>query len=178
MFLVQKEFTSIIKGDEMLNSAGNLNTVVIDKRVLNNKFDSSILKFSIRNERKILKAFLLGRLHHLFRELFQVDMFGEKNNYSLECYAMDSKIIQLLLKGIVETGEYTLEGIAYHTHIPFDVIYDAACGISDQFSITPWARVADLYMQVKPEIANVLIERLLEIKNKNHAAFSSLLIES
>jgi len=58
------------------------------------------------------------------------------------------------------------------------VIYDAACGISDQFSITPWARVADLYMQVKPEVANVLIEKLLEIKNKNHGAFSVLLLES
>lgn len=140
-------------------------------------FYTSLLKLSAKYERKILKVILVGRLHQLFCELFVSEVSYKKINDSMECYAMDSKIIQLLLQGIVETGEYTLEGIAYHTHIPFDVIYDAACGISDQFSITPWARVADLYMQVKPEVANVLIERLIEIKEKNRGGFSALLVE-
>lgn len=92
-------------------------------------------------------------------------------------YSMDSKIIQFLIQGIVETDEYTLEGIAFYTRIPFDVIYDAACGKSNQFSITPWARVADLYMQVKPEVAQFLIEKLLEMRSKNRAFLSSLLTE-
>lgn len=91
---------------------------------------------------------------------------------------MDSKIIQTLIRGIVETEEYTLEGIAYHTRIPFDVIYDAACGISNQFSITPWARVVDLYLKVKPDVARVLVKKLLEIRDQNTAAFSFLLNES
>lgn len=136
-----------------------------------------ILKFSEKNERKILKAFLLGQLHQLFCKLFQNKIPCYQNNLSMECYAMDSKIIQLLIHGIVETGEYTLEGIALYTHIPFDVIYDAACGINNQFSITPWVRVVDLYMQVKPDIAKILIEKLLEMKEKNIFSISSLLNE-
>ncbi|OGT36243.1 MAG: hypothetical protein A3F11_06800 [Gammaproteobacteria bacterium RIFCSPHIGHO2_12_FULL_37_14] len=136
-----------------------------------------ILKFSIKNERKILKAFLLGRLHRLFCELLQNKMQCNQNNSSMECYAMDSKIIQLLIQGIVETGEYTLEGIAFYTRIPFDVIYDAACGINNQFSITLWARVVDLYTQVKPDVAQVLIDKLLEIRDKNRSALSLLLTE-
>lgn len=91
---------------------------------------------------------------------------------------MDSKIIQLLIKSIVETEEYTLEGIAYHTRIPFDVIYDAACGISNQFSITPWARVVDLYLKVKPDITQMLVKKLLEIMNQSSGGFSSLLNEA
>lgn len=90
---------------------------------------------------------------------------------------MDNKIIEILIHGIIETGEYTLEGIAYHTRIPLDVIYDAACGINDKFSITPWARVVDLYMQVKPEVAKILVEKLVDLKSGNHAAFSQLLKE-
>lgn len=90
---------------------------------------------------------------------------------------MDSKIMQVLIQDIIETGQYTLEGIAYHTHIPFDVIYDAACGMNNQFSITPWTRVVALYMQVKPDIALVLIDRLIEIKNKNDSALSLLIAE-
>lgn len=135
------------------------------------------LRFSLKNERKILKAFLLGRLHQLFCELFQSKIECNQNNSLVEYYAMDGKIIQLLIQGIVDTGEYTLEGIALYTRIPFDVIYDAACGIKSQFSITPWARVVDLYIQTKPDVSQVLIDKLLEIREKNRAAFSSLLTE-
>ena len=139
---------------------------------------AAIPKFSAKNERKILKAFLLGRLQTLFCDLFHTKIQCNQNNSSMECYAMDSKIIQILIQGIVETGEYTLEGIAYYTRIPFDVIYEAACGINKQFSITTWIRVVDLYIQVKPDVVQVIIDKLLEIKNKNHAALLSLLNES
>ena len=131
---------------------------------------------SIKVERKFLKAFLLGRLHQLFFEVFREKMQCHHNNFSMECYAVDSKIIQFIIQDIIETGHYTLEGIAYHTHIPFDVIYDAACGLNNQFSITPWARIVGLYLQVKPEVAQELTAKLLETSN-NTAGFVSLLIE-
>lgn len=133
------------------------------------------LKYSAINERKILKIFLLRYLHQLFCELFHQKLHFNKYNFSLEGYAMDSKIIQLLIQGIIETGEYTLEGIAFHTHIPFDIIFDAASGINNQFSITPWIKIVDLYIQVKPDITQILIDRLLEIKTKDDVAFSLLL---
>lgn len=138
--------------------------------------NDSPLRFSPANERKILKIFLLGYLHNLLCEIFEKKNFYFNIN-TLESYAMDSKIIQLLIQGIVETGEYTLEGIAYHTRIPFDIVYDAACGINNHFSITPWTKVVDLYMKVRPDIAQVLLDRLLEMKSKNDAAFSLLLLE-
>lgn len=125
----------------------------------------------------LLKAFLLGYLHQLFCELFQQKIEFEEDHSLLRCYAMDSKIIRLLIQGIVETGDYTLEGIAYHTHIPVDIIYDAAYGMNNELSITPWSRIVDLYIQVKPEIAEVLVDKLVEIKNQNDAAFSLLLSE-
>lgn len=56
------------------------------------------------NERKILKAFLLGRLHQLFCELFRSKMQNNQNNSLMEYYVMDSKIIQILIQDIIETG--------------------------------------------------------------------------
>ncbi len=135
----------------------------------------SVLKFYIQNERKILKALLLSCLHRLFCELFHNKI--QSINSSMECYTMDGKIIQFLIDGIIETKEYTLEGIAYYTKIPFDVIFDAACGNNNQLSITPWARVADLYLQVKPDVVQLLFNKLIEIKDKNHFALSLLLNE-
>ena len=139
--------------------------------------DTTPLEFSPSNERKILKVILLGYLHQIFCEIFKHKLQFDNKNISEECYTMDSKIMQLIINGIIETGEYTLEGIAYHTRIPQDIIYDAATGINNQFSITPWARLVDLYLQVKPDIAQALINRLLDLKNKNAAAISLLLAE-
>lgn len=165
-----------LKGDAVMNSAIELNYYNPPHEEIPPN-DNVPLKFSSANERKVLKVILLGYLHQVFCELFKHKLQLYKKNFSLECYAMDSKIMQLIIKGIIETGEYTLEGIAYHTHIPEDVIYDAAAGMNNQFSITPWARVVDLYLRVKPDTAQVLIDRLLDLKNKNCAAISLLLTE-
>lgn len=176
---LNEKFISV-KGDTTMNFTTTLycRNVSTEENVPIKTSQTNSLKFSAKNKRKILKAFLLGRLHQLFCELFQPNMHYKRNNSSMECYTVDSKIIQLLIQGIVETGEYTLEGIAYYTHIPFDVIFDAACGISSQFSITSWARVVNLYIQVKPDVTQLLIDTLLEIKDKNKAAISSLLNEA
>jgi hypothetical protein len=148
-----------------------------DENIPRNNTYSSTLKFSIQNERKLLKTFLLGRLHHLFCEIFHKQIQQYQTNFSMECYAVDSKIIQLLIQGIVETGEYTLEGIAYATRIPFDVIFDAACGNNNQFSMTPWVRIINLYTQVKPDVAQLLFKKLIEVMNTNHLAVSLMLSE-
>ncbi len=162
-----------------MNSAANLGycdtpTDVIAYQTI---IPTLILKFSAKNERRILKIFLLGRLHQLFHELFNNELQCNQNNYSMEYCAMDGKIIQLLIQGIVETGEYTLEGISFYTRIPFDVIYDAACGLNSQLSIAPWARIVDLYMQVNPDIEQLLINKLIELKEKDHRTLSALLVE-
>ena len=142
-----------------------------------NNFYACISRIFHKNERKLLKLFLLGSLHKLLCELYSNATLNAYSEYFMENYAMDSKIIQLLIQNIVETGEYTLEGIANHTRIPFDVIVDAACGNNNQLSVTFWIKIVDLYMQVKPEIARMLFDKLLMIKEKNSATLSLLLNE-
>lgn len=137
---------------------------------------SSFSAVRSKNKRYFLKAFLLGALHQLLCELFnnKIDRY-QKNDSTMECYSMDNKIIQFLIHDIIETGEYTLEGIAYHTRIPFDVIFDAAYGNTNQLSITPWARIVDLYIQVRPDVANALGVKLNQLIDNNRAALSLLL---
>ena len=138
-------------------------------------FYTSILKCKTYTECQMMKAFLLSYLHHLFCELFQNKIQLEKTFSSMECYTMDNKIIQFLIQEIIDTEQYTLEGIAHYTRIPFDVIFDAACGNNTQLSITPWARVVDLYMQVKPDVSQLLLNKLIEIKDKNNLSLLLLL---
>jgi hypothetical protein len=136
-----------------------------------------LAKFTVKDGRRILKVLLLGRLHQLFCDLFENRFKDLDSHISTECYAMESKIIQFLISGIVESGDYTLEGIAYYTRIPFDIILDAACGKNSEFSITPWAKIVDLYIQVNPEVTQVLFDKLQEIREKNNGSVSVLLNE-
>jgi len=138
---------------------------------------TSISKFVTYNERKIMKVFLLNSLHRLFCDFFHNKIQSEKFYSSMECYAVDKKMIQFFIQSIVETEEYTLEGIANYTRIPFDVILDASCGNNTQLSITLWVKIVDLYLQVKPDVAQLLFNKLIDIKDKNHLALSLLLNE-
>lgn len=124
------------------------------------------LNYLLKPDRKILKVFLLERLHKIFLKTFKDKILSNQNSI-MECYAMDNKIIQLIITAIIETEEYTLEGIANYTRIPFDVIFDAARGEGNQLSITLWTRIIDLFIQVKPDIAKSICKDLLEtIANK------------
>ena len=134
-------------------------------------------KFTVKDGRKVLKILLLSQFHQLFSEIFQNKIQDCQNDSAMECYAMDTKVTQLLISGIVESGEYTLEGIAYQTRIPFDIILDAACGNCNNLSITLWAKIVDLYIQVHPEITGVLFDRIIETKNKISGGVSLLLNE-
>ena len=90
----------------------------------------------------------------------------------------DGKIIQVLLSEIIETGEYTLEGVATYTRIPLDIIVDVACGTANQLSITPWTRIVDLYMQVRPTVSKAFFDKLVETMDKHNFNISSLLSET
>jgi hypothetical protein len=166
------------KGAAIMNKPGALHdSSHFPKRYSPLTSHASNSTFYTQNKRKILKIFLLNRLHQLFLEKFRNEIQTDKTNSSMECYTVDSKIIQFLIQNIIETGEYTLEGIAYHTKVPFDIIFDAACGNSNQLSITPWARIVDIYIQINPEISQLLFDNLIETKSKNHLTISSLLNE-
>lgn len=124
---------------------------------------------------EILRAFLLSFLYKIFFVTFLIEKPEAQNHNSMEYHFMDSKVIQFLIQNILDTEEYTLEGIAYYTHIPFDVIYDIACGVNKQASITTWTKLLDLYLRVKPDMLTMLVNRLLEIHDKNKETFLSIL---
>lgn len=129
---------------------------------------TSTLNFPKKVERQLLKVFIFSQMRKLLHEFYLASVQYELDrdiDSTMECYIMDRKIIQLIIREIVATGEYTLEGIAFHTRIPFDVVLDAACGNNSHLSITIWSRIVELYVQVKPEISRMMIDKLLALQN-------------
>lgn len=134
-------------------------------------------KLFLKCERMLLRWFLLSQLQKLFYELFEdVVKYINSDSVSLEMeyYVMDSKIIQCIIRSILGSEEYTLEGIARYTRVPFDVIFDAACGNNRHLSITSWLRIVDLYLQTNPEISEKLLDRLQNTNAKKEIISSVL----
>ncbi len=90
---------------------------------------------------------------------------------------MDNEFLQLLILDILDTEEYTLEGIALYTRLPFDVIFEIACGIATELSIKTSVRIIYLYIQIKPELSKIFFDKLIEFKEKNPDFFSRLLFD-
>ena len=116
-------------------------------------------------ETALLKLFLIERLHHLLAEIL---LSNHSDIAYMECYTMDTKMIPALIKDIIETGDYTLEGISRYTHIPQDILLDAACGNINQISIGFWSNLINIYIQTHPEISQMLVDKLLEMKSQWH----------
>lgn len=140
----------------------------------------TIEKSLSKDERKLLKVFLVTRLQNFFCNLYHKNFqfyLGKNFELTMECFEMDRKIIEILIGEIVATGEYTLEGIATYTKMPLDIIVDTACGTSNQLSVTPWTRIVDLYMQVKPDISKTFHEKLVAALEIDNFRISSILNE-
>jgi hypothetical protein len=96
----------------------------------------------------------------------------------MELYTMDNKIFRAVIEEIIETGEYTLEGIAYYARMPLDLFVDLMCEKNISPSITLWSIVISLYVQVKPEFAKYLFNTLTSEECVKHNLMSSPLTKT
>lgn len=125
-----------------------------------------------KKKKKILQIIMLHELYDLLKTHLNKKISTNINFKNKEDILMDNEIIRQMINEIILSNEYTLEGIAHVTRIPFEVIYDAAGGIKLQFSLPVWLKIIALYLQVKPALWQELIEKL---KNKDLLLHSSLL---
>ena len=116
-----------------------------------------------KDDSSLLKLFLVIRLRKLLAEI----LLGDPNHVAyMEGCKMDAKIIPAIIKSIIESGDYTLEGSSLYTKIPQDILLDAACGNISQISVSFWSNLMNIYIQTRPEISQLLVEKLLDMKKQ------------
>lgn len=142
----------------------------VNERLLN-----GTSKFLQKNIKQILQLFCLSSLYALLLEHERVENAINKFNQK-EYYEMDNNITRFIIKLILDTEEYTMEGIAFYTHIPFDVVFDAACGIKNEISGAALVKLMALLLQVKPEVAQELKEKFLKTFVLNNSNLAQILL--
>lgn len=135
------------------------------------KFNLSFLNLLSKKRNYLLKIFLLWYSHQFLCQNKKSLIFNDisfKSTSVMELYMLDNKVIRVVIEEIIETGEYTLEGIANYSRLPIDVFIDIMCENHISPSLTLWSKVISLYVQVKPEIVKYLFDTLTsenDVKN-------------
>lgn len=136
-------------------------------------FKATHPRFTLKTERALTKMTLLCLIQNFLQEMNHFSYIDTK----IRTHTMDGPLIQMLIQAILESGEYTLEGIAYYTQTPLDILMDAATGLRCDFSIHSWTRLTALFLNARPDIGNIVINRLLHSLQKGKSAFEYLLTE-
>lgn len=120
-------------------------------------------KFS-KEENKLLEAELFIKICNELREVFREQNKEFFNLMRLtteqEDIMLENNFIQLLIKDILCTGEYTLQGVAQYTDTHEDVIHDLASGINTKPLAYCFRRIIELHRYVRIEIYKAIGKKI------------------
>ena len=115
-------------------------------------------------ENIILEVELFMRMYEELKEIYKA---RNKDYLSLinvttekESDVLETKFINFLIKDILSTEEYSLEGIAYYTQIPEDVVCDVISGKNETPSLQLSQKIIDLHRSVRPELYQEVIKKI------------------
>lgn len=122
-------------------------------------------KYFSKEEYRFLEIKLFFEICHELKELFreQYKAFFQllKLTSKQEDTMLEQNFIQFILKDILYSGEYTLEGIARYTDIHEDVIQDLASGLNTQPVASYLRKIIELHRSVRIELYQAISQKLL-----------------
>lgn len=146
--------------------------MMVTLELLFNLTDINLSIFS-KKEKFLFVSYLLT---HIYRELFkefnsyQVCLQINKQDLFMENFMVEAHFLIYLIKDILSTKEYSLDGIANYARISEDIIYDLFAGLNKNPSSYLWNKIIELHSTVRRDLYQELIARFL-LNNKNTQPF-------
>lgn len=118
-------------------------------------------------EKKLLEANLIIRIYtelkehyrNFYRDYFYLMRWKkeEENN------VLDNMFASLIVKDILSTHTYTVQGIAYYTDTPEDVVNEVIEGHNTNPSFTFVRKMIELHFSIRKELYHAVTKKLLQI---------------
>lgn len=127
-------------------------------------FGIDIFKLS-REERLILEAEifiqLYQELNEIFRSYYKRYFFLLKCNKETEDAMLEADFLKNIIRDLVAMGEYSLEGIAYHTHIPEEVVQEIAVGNNTNPSLHSSRKIIELHRTTRFNLYHEIVKKII-----------------
>jgi len=113
----------------------------------------------------LLEATIYVRIYYELIEFFK----KQNENYfrfikftkEMEKNMLETNFLRLIINDILSTEEYALQGIAYYTKLPEDIIYEFASGINTKPSATSLLKILELHISIRKDFYKIIINKLL-----------------
>ncbi len=99
-----------------------------------------------------LFVFICREIEEVFRKSQKNYFLSMKFTLEMENHMLEQNFVRLIIKDILQTGEYTLQGIALYTDTHEDVIEELASGINARPTVKPFRKIIELHRSVRPEL--------------------------
>lgn len=117
-----------------------------------------------KEENYLLEAELLRSICSELREIFKIqykDFFRFiKFSQKKENDMLERNFVGLVIKDILASGEYTLEGFAQYADTHEDVVHEVISGVNTNPSATLLRRVIDLHRVVRSDLYDEIIKKI------------------
>lgn len=113
-------------------------------------------------EKILLETMLLPRFYHALLEIFKwrykeylliTHPYQEETMYNL-------KFMQEMITDILLTEEYSLTGIATHTHIPEEVLSDVVTGVNTNPTFDLSRKIFELHIKVRRDLYDSIMRKI------------------
>jgi hypothetical protein len=117
-----------------------------------------------KEENLILEIELFTRICEELKDVFKVkykDYFRViKCNAEMENAIMESMFVRCVINDILSSEEYTLDGIAYHTQTPEEVVYELAMGWNTSPSAMLLRKIVELHRSIRRELYDAMMKKI------------------
>jgi hypothetical protein len=102
----------------------------------------------------------------IFNELLEIFRNQYKDYLNLIKYCQEGSMFcmslaQEMIKDILSTEEYSLQGIAIHTNIPEEVLLEIASGINKNPTFDSSKKLFELHIMVRRNLYDNIIEKIM-----------------
>lgn len=122
-----------------------------------------------KEENILLEANLFACLCEELKEIFKNhnrDFFRLlKFTKEMENEMLEANFIRCIVKDILSTEEYTLDGIACYANSPEEVIHEIAAGLNANPSLLLARKIIELHRSIRPDLYRSIMSKIASANN-------------
>lgn len=100
-------------------------------------------------------------LKEMFRQEYKDYFYLLKFTLSMENIMLEDNFIRLIMRDILSTGEYSLQGIARYIDTPEDIVYELASGLNAKPLAVHLRKTIELHRSVRPSLYQAIGEKII-----------------
>jgi len=115
-----------------------------------------------KEENWLIEAALLNALCEELTQIYttKISLHTIKNYHEKENMMITSNVIPLILQDLIQSNDYTINGVATYSNVPEEVIYDIAIGNNNNPSLEVSRKIIELHRTARADLYHRVMQKI------------------